>query len=149
MSTIYLDVCCYNRPFNDYRQPRIRLEGGAVVSILEMVREGAITLVGSEMVTLEVNHIPKLRRRRRIQRLIGEATLTVQVGATERARGKELEAVGFSAPDALHLACAEAGKADVLLTTDDRFLQRAQRYASMLHVRVENPVNWIQEVKPR
>ncbi|NCQ94607.1 MAG: type II toxin-antitoxin system VapC family toxin [Microcystis aeruginosa W11-06] len=35
--------------------------------------------------------------------------------------------LGFKFYDALHLAFAEAGGADVLLTTDDRLLRKAQQ----------------------
>jgi hypothetical protein len=32
---IYLDVCCLNRPFDDQRQDRIRLEAEAIERILD------------------------------------------------------------------------------------------------------------------
>ena len=47
--------------------------------------------------------------------------------------------------DALHIACAERAAVDVLLTTDDRLRRRAQREASKLAVRVENPAKWYPE----
>ena len=62
-------------------------------------------------------------------------------------RAKELGQLGFKAYDALHLACAEEGKAQVFLTTDDRLLRKAKRYRSLLHVRVENPVFWLTGVR--
>jgi len=43
------------------------------------------------------------------------------------------------------LSSAEAGKADVLLTTDDRFLKRAARGIGSPRVLVLNPVNWLRE----
>ncbi|MBG1258672.1 hypothetical protein [Nostoc commune] len=54
--------------------------------------------------------------------------------------------MGFKDYDALHIACAEAGNADVLLTTDDRMLRLAARYKDLLQVRVENPLQWLREV---
>jgi len=62
------------------------------------------------------------------------------------ARAKELESLGFMALDALHLACAEAGDADVLLTTDDKMVSTAKKHRDVLHVRVENPILWLTEV---
>lgn len=50
----------------------------------------------------------------------------------------------FKALDALHIACAEAGKADVILTTDDDLIKRASR--SVLNVDVKNPCVWLLEV---
>ncbi len=34
---IYLDVCCLNRPFDDWTQERIRFEGEAILSIMERI----------------------------------------------------------------------------------------------------------------
>jgi len=61
-------------------------------------------------------------------------------------RAQELERLGFKALDALHVACAEAGGADVLLTVDDRMLAKAQGLKNKLRVRVENPILWMMEV---
>ena len=54
--------------------------------------------------------------------------------------------MGFKPFDALHLACAESGNADVFLTTDDRLIKRSKRFISELRVRVENPLSWLLEV---
>lgn len=67
------------------------------------------------------------------------------IGPAEIARARQLEALGFHGMDALHLACAESGDADVFLTTDDRLLARAVRLAAQLRIRVVNPVSWIEE----
>ena len=61
-------------------------------------------------------------------------------------RATELARRRFKTYDALHIACAEAGKADVLLTTDDRLLRKATRLRRLLQVRVENPIVWLIEV---
>ncbi len=63
-----------------------------------------------------------------------------------RIRAINLESLGFKPLDALHIACAESGEADILLTTDDRMLNLAQRHRSQLRVRVENPYTWLQEM---
>jgi predicted nucleic acid-binding protein len=61
-------------------------------------------------------------------------------------RTGELMEMGFKGFDALHLACAEAVSADVLLTVDERFLRKAQARAADLRVRVISPITLIQEV---
>ena len=57
----------------------------------------------------------------------------------------KLEDLNFSGFDALHIAGAEKGRADVLLTTDDNLLRKALQNKSILKVRVENPVKWLME----
>jgi predicted nucleic acid-binding protein len=57
--------------------------------------------------------------------------------------------LGFTGFDALHVACAEAGGADVLLTTDDGMTRKARRLAREVFVRVVNPLTWLEEAAPR
>jgi len=61
-------------------------------------------------------------------------------------RALELENLGFKSFDSLHIACAERGDADVLLTTDDDLLRKALQNKDILKVKVENPVQWLMEV---
>lgn len=35
-STLYLDCCCYNRPYDDMSQPRINYEAEMILSILDL-----------------------------------------------------------------------------------------------------------------
>jgi predicted nucleic acid-binding protein len=58
-----------------------------------------------------------------------------------------LEALGYGAFDALHLACAEQATVDVLLTTDDHFIKQVARRLGKPTIRVLNPVNWMQEMR--
>ena len=59
-------------------------------------------------------------------------------------RAKELESYNIKSYDALHLASAEAANADVLLTTDKKFIRAARRANSIILVR--NPFIWLAEV---
>jgi len=143
---IYLDVCCLNRPFDDQTQDRIRLEAEAVLLILERCRAGEWRLLGSEAVDYEISRIPDVDRRRKVFYLASVACVKQIVTETVQARAEELERLGFKALDALHLACAEAGNAEVFLTTDDQLLAKAKQYRNVLHVRVANPILWLMEV---
>ena len=146
MTRIYLDVCCLNRPFDDQNQPRIRLESEAILIILTQCEQEQWEWVGSEVLTWEISKTPDPERRRRVQLLASHAHHTVSVGQSEIARAQQIQTWGITAFDALHLACAESGQVDVLLTTDDRLLRKATVQARQLHVRVENPLTWLREV---
>ena len=41
---IYLDNCCYNRPFDDQSQMRIYLETQAKLHIQKLIRDGVLYL---------------------------------------------------------------------------------------------------------
>lgn len=149
MTRIYLDNCCFNRPFDDQTQDRIRLESEAVLLVLGHVTRGEWELVRSEAVDLELAGLRDSERRRRVEVLVGAGTHPIGIGDDQLRRGTVLESLGFDAFDALHIACAEAAGADVLLTTDDRFERRARRLQDELGVRVLNPLTWLQESADR
>lgn len=146
MPLIYLDVCCLNRPFDDQTQERIRLESEAILLILTRCQSHEWQLLSSEAVDYEISRISDEERREKVVLLSSLAESKVTVTESVERHAMELEGLGFRAYDALHLACAEEGGADVLLTTDDRFLRRAERHDSILKARVENPVLWLLEV---
>jgi hypothetical protein len=100
--------------------------------------------LGSDAIKYEVDQIPNVDRRHRLNVLTTAIHHTVTLTKTEAARAKELESLGFKQWDALHLACAESGQADIFLTTDDKLLRLSRRVA--LKIRVENPLHWLTEV---
>lgn len=143
---IYLDVCCLNRPFDDQRQDRIRLEAESVVLILSHIQAGDWQWISSEAMDFEIEQAPDSERKERVQLLLAQAERTILVEQAQEIRVHQLEALGFHAFDALHLACAESGKVDVFLTTDDRLLRLAVRQANQLRMKVQNPLTWLREV---
>ncbi len=146
MTKVYLDVCCLNRPFDDQTQDRIHLEAEAVILILKHFRAGEWQWVGSEVLDFEIDQTPDLDRKVRVRLLTIDMHHSILMQQREEERAQQLEALGFHSVDALHLACAESGGADIFLTTDDQLLRRASRLSGYLHVRVENPLTWLKEV---
>ena len=146
MLRIYFDVCCLNRPFDDQRQDRIRLEAEAVLLILSHCEAGEWQWISSAVVDEEVNNTPSDERRHRVKSMLGltDETIAVTTAAGERAR--ELKERGFRTYDALHLAVAEQARVDIFLTTDDRVIRTATRHSEKLQVRVANPLDWLLEV---
>lgn len=146
MMLVYLDACCLNRPMDDQTQERIHLESEAVLLILVKCQSKEWQLLGSEVLDDEVSRIPDGARRQRVRHLAAVAESKVVLDDSIETRARDLEKLGFKAYDALHVACAEAKDADVLLTTDDRMLSKAKRHRDTLRVRVENPTLWLMEV---
>jgi predicted nucleic acid-binding protein len=144
---IYLDACCLSRLTDDQSQARVRTEAEAVEHFMRMVREGLATWVSSTVLNIEVSRNPDPDRRRDAEALLSFANEIVVPEAAEADRARQLEEHGFTPFDALHLASAERGGADVFLTTDDDLLRRARRSPEPLHIRVENPVSWYEEAQ--
>lgn len=145
MIRLYLDTCCFNRPFDDQTQLRVRRETEAALLILESVTRGEWALIGSDAVDTEVAAIRDPERRRAVMNFARSATEHVSIDAALSRRQQVLESMGFGGYDSVHIACAEAAGADVLLTTDDALVRRARRLHHRLAVRVANPASWLEE----
>ena len=141
----YLDVSCLNRPFDDQRQARIRLESEAVALILDRTEAGRWRQVSSQIAEIEISAMPDAERRRRVMALLPEKRDRIRLSGPMFSRAAELQKEGFKAADALHLAAAEALGVDVFLTCDDRLCRLAVRKRSRLIVRVANPIPWVRE----
>ena len=146
MAKIYFDTCCINRPFDDQTQVRVRLEAEAILGILSRIENGEWKWVGSEVLMDEIEQTPDAQRLSRVKLLSDFVQDVVEVNEKEIKRAKELQKEGFQVFDALHIACAESAKADVLLSTDDSLLRQAKRVSKRLKVKVENPLAWVEEM---
>lgn len=140
---LYLDVCCLNRPFDDWGQPRIRLEAEAVIAILDRCQTGDWLMIASTALASEIAQTPEAIRRQQVMDLLAAAKIDIAITPEHIKRGSDLQKLGFKPFDALHLACAEAAKVDAFITTDDRLLRRAITHAAQLNVDVQNPLTWI------
>ena len=145
-SRIYFDTCCLSRLFDPLTQERIRQEAEAISQILTDCSRGHWYWISSTILSDEIEQTIDLVKRFQIETLLSRAHQTIFAGTDIRARGKDIEILGFQELDAIHIACAEGGEADIFLTTDDKLLRRAKRYHAQLHIRVENPSIWLQEV---
>jgi predicted nucleic acid-binding protein len=142
---VYLDACCLSRLTDDQSQARIREEAEAVEQILAGVRREGVERLSSEALEDKVRRNPSFERRTEAQTTLSLAVATVEI---ERVvvRAQNLVALGYgpfdALLDALLLAAAEAAGADVLLTTDDRFLKRCVRNLGNPPIPVRNPLSW-------
>jgi predicted nucleic acid-binding protein len=144
---VYLDTCCLNRPFDSQAQDRVRLESEAVTEILRQASAGVHQLVRSTAIELELGRMSDADRRARVLEFLDGPGWLDEVPTLDAARATRLVGLGFKPLDALHVAAAEASSADVFLTTDDRLLHTARRHSGDLKVRVQNPADWLLEVR--
>ena len=145
MPRVYLDACCVNRPFDDQSQGRVRLEAEAVLLTVSLFGQPDWIWIGSSVLRFELAKNPDPDRRAQAETFARGVQVWVALGAVETGRATELEALGFATFDALHLASAESGRADLFLTTDDALLRVARRHPSALRVRIMNPLSWFEE----
>lgn len=140
---IYLDASALNRPFDDQRLSRNRLEAQAVLAILEWVEEGGVDLISSATLVYENQMSPLIERREYVDTYLSLATETIRMDPALLRRAREFEVRGVRPLDALHLASAERGRAEWFVTCDDRIHKRAQTGKLDASVTVGTPVEFV------
>lgn len=143
---IYLDNCCLGRLLDDDSQDRVKLEIEAMMLLMARIFRKKLIWVSSSVLRVEVMRNRDLLKQRSIASLLKYASELVEMGPADMDRADFLQTLGFGVFDSYHLAAAERAGCDALLTTDDAFGRRAKRHAHKLHVRVENPIDWLMEV---
>jgi hypothetical protein len=142
---IYMDVCCFNRPFDDQSQDRIRLEAEAVMVILFNCQKGDWNLVSSDIVDIELRKTQNPIKKQKASLLAKIADSRVYLNESIELKSNEYQSLGIGLFDSLHIACAEESRADIMLSTDDVLIKRAHK-SKIIKVRIENPVKWLMEV---
>jgi predicted nucleic acid-binding protein len=121
---LYLDNNVMIRPFDDQRQGRVWIETLAFSLVLSMIENGEAELIVSEVHRLENSAAPDVFRRNWVDRVLNLAAINAPVSELMKKRAKELELMGLTPLDALHVSGAELSKADYFLTCDDRLAKR-------------------------
>ena len=143
---IYLDACCLNRPFDDQRQARVRLEAEAILLILQKLHQREWEWIGSDVLAYELGQTEDVERKERLLLLAGQSHQVVELTEKILTQAEKLETSGFDSYDAIHLASAEQAKVDIFLTTDDNMQKIANRNKKLFSFIVVNPVTWLEEV---
>ncbi|MFG6364404.1 PIN domain-containing protein [Schaedlerella sp.] len=123
---IYLDNCCYNRPYDDQLQMRIHLDTEAKLHIQDMVKNNELELVTSYMLDYENAKNRFWHKRQAISEFLNEnEAYYVSQDRNEEAIqiAEEIKKTGVKNADALHVACAILAKSNYFITTDDRLLK--------------------------
>ena len=138
---IYLDMCCFNRPYDDQSQLRISLESQAKLRIQELIANNEIDLITSYVLQHENNDNPYEGRRNRIDSFARKySTDYVPSNKMEEVESlaEKIKEAGVKDKDALHVACAILSDCEYFISTDDRLLKyRDDR------IKLVNPVDFI------
>jgi predicted nucleic acid-binding protein len=142
---VYLDLCVYNRPFDDQGQPRILVETVEFMFLLEKAINKEMTIINSFVLEYENSKSPLIDRRDKIEDFLKIASEYVRYSERLENRAEEIEKRGFMAMDALHIACAEAAKSDFFITCDDLLLRKGEANKDKLKVRIVGLMEFFSE----
>lgn len=141
---VYLDVCCYCRPFDNKTHERVSLEADVVLAILDLCKNGKHTLIGSVVIDEEISYILENERKTAVSNYIALIKEYIPIDSDIITQANVFEQLGMHLFDALHCACARIANA-TFLTTDDHIINVMHKNPQS-GLNVFNPVNWFMEV---
>jgi predicted nucleic-acid-binding protein len=117
---IYLDNCCFNRPYDDQNAPKIQFETQAKLFIQGLILNKEVELVWSYILKYENSRNIFESKKSAISQW--EALSSQFVGASPNIvfLAEQIVATGIKAFDALHIACAIVAGCDYCITVDKR-----------------------------
>ena len=137
---VYLDNCCYNRPYDEQTQTRIFIESQAKLHIQKLITENKLDLVYSFVSIYENSMNPYEVRRNAISDFFRYSKIYVNEDNISiiKERAAKIMQTGIKTKDAMHLSCAIEGCSDYFISTDIRLL----KYSSE-HIKLINPVDFL------
>jgi predicted nucleic acid-binding protein len=142
---LYLDTCCYNRPYDDQTHERIHLEGEAVLAIVNKREQTNDEIIGSPVLDFEMEQIENIEKQEKVKNFYAQTiNKKIEYNIDILKRVKELSGqTKIRTFDRFHLSFAENAGVDVLLTTDDKFEKACSKIN--LKIKVMNPLNFLLE----
>jgi len=141
---VYLDLCCFNRPFDDQSQLLVRLQTEAKLSVQQSIRNRDHALIWSAVLDLENADNPDMERKTAIAEWKSLAEVDVATTVAVEDLATILAGNGLKPMDALHMASAIEAGAGCFLTTDKQILRRMKSDA---RIQVLDPVEFIREME--
>lgn len=142
---IYLDMCCYNRPYDDQSQLKVAMETQSKLYIQNLIKDKKLDLVASYMLRYECSNNPFEMRRNTILDFIDQ-NAGLYVGADRRAeieaKANEIMKTGIKFKDACHVASAIYSKCDFFISTDRRLLN-----FETTEIKMVTPIQFVTETE--
>lgn len=141
---IYLDNCCYNRPYDDQIILSIRLETEAKLHIQEIALNKRIDLVWSYILDFENRRNPYPEKKREISLWKEIAVTTVEPDDQIFSIAVHLQQEGLKPLDALHIACGIQAECHFFLTVDRGILRKSSVISDII---VLSPIDFLNELE--
>lgn len=138
---IYLDSCCFNRPYDNQSNQHVSMETRAIQLIQNEIRTGNIELATSYISRYENDKSPFLVKKTYIEDFIQKYSTVYVTNEREVdmvSIAKNIIDIGIKQYDAYHVACAILAKCDYFLSTDKRLLRYKTHDMYLL-----NPVDFL------
>ena len=137
---VYLDNCCFNRPYDDQDYLSIYIETQAKLAIQELIKDKMISLAWSFMLDFENSANPDVVVKKEIFTWRKISTLLIDKSTRIVDNAKKIARFGLSNKDALHIASAIDAKVNYFITGDKGILKKKNLIRGLI---VCSPIDFI------
>jgi hypothetical protein len=137
---IYLDNCCFNRPFDDQKHFKIYLETLAKLYIQDKIISKKFKLAWSYMIDFENSVNPFEDRKQFIASWKKYSKDYTEENDHILKNADLLLILGLRSKDALHVACALELKCQYFITTDELLIKKMSTLKDII---VINPITFV------
>ena len=139
---LYLDICTFNRPFDDQNQLKIKLETEAKLFIQQKILTGVYELVWSYILEYENNQNIFDDKRNAISDWKNVAKIFCVENDNIIEYAENLKRYHIRTKDALHIACSVYSNSDYFITTDKQLYNLKSN-----DIRIINPLTFLNELE--
>jgi len=138
MLKVYLDNCCFNRPYDNQNNMLIFLETEAKLFIQDLIHSGKLMLIWSFVLDYENDANPFYERKHSIAAWKKLSTEDYNLCDEIANVAGNLMKIGLRQKDASHIACAIYAGADFFITTDKKILNKPVQGIKLI-----NPIDFV------
>ena len=135
---VYLDNCCFNRPYDNQSNLMVCLETEAKLFVQDLILKKELELVWSFVLDYENNDNPFEERKKSIISWKDLAVIDCDLCDSIADEANNLMKLGLKQKDASHIACAIYANADYFLTTDKKILNKP-----IAGIQLINPIEFV------
>jgi predicted nucleic acid-binding protein len=135
---VYLDNCCFNRPYDNQNNLIVHLETESKLFIQDLILKGVLELAWSFIMDYENNDNPFEERKNNIALWKPMAIIDCDLCDEIAAKAADFMKLGLRQKDASHISCAIYAKANFFLTTDKKILNKP-----ISEINILNPIDFV------
>ncbi len=139
---IYLDNCCFNRPFDDQKKLKIYLESEAKLFVQQQILDRKYELVWSYILDYENGQNPFDVRKQTVSEWKDIASVNVMENEDVISFAEKLTVQGTKAKDSLHISCAVYAGCKYFLTTDKKLFN-----IDIKEIEIVSPIDFLNEME--
>jgi len=137
---LYIDNCCFNRPYDDQTVLNVHLEAEAKLFIQNEILKNNFELAWSFMMDYEIMSNPFYDRQFAFMKWKNRAVVDIDPEEGILIQAKEFRKMNVKEKDALHIACALKAQCVYFLTTDRKILNK-----DISAIQIMNPLDFIRQ----